>query len=156
MNNIETFYNGTNYRSRLEARYAVLFDSLKLEYVYEPECFITYNGFKYTPDFYLPKYNIYVEIKPNYDWLKDDYHFNRYLSVNIPLLVLTGSYPNFNVNAFFDNNFSNRSLIEVVFCPNTKYEPFFFSGNTLGEEESLFIDDYSKNINDVKKYRFYK
>ena len=36
---IETFYNGYRFRSRLEARWAVFFDSAGIEYVYEPEGF---------------------------------------------------------------------------------------------------------------------
>lgn len=34
---IETIYNGYRFRSRLEARWAVFFDALGVEYQYEPE-----------------------------------------------------------------------------------------------------------------------
>ena len=61
---IETYYNGYRFRSRLEARWAVFFDAMKVEYEYEPEGFKLSNGETYLPDFYLSKYNIYVEIKP--------------------------------------------------------------------------------------------
>ena len=47
MKSIETEYNGILFRSRLEARWAILFDALELKYVYEPECFILSNGQKY-------------------------------------------------------------------------------------------------------------
>lgn len=50
---VETLYNGTKYRSRLEARYAVLFDVLGLNFQYEPEKFDTPVG-RYIPDFWLP------------------------------------------------------------------------------------------------------
>jgi hypothetical protein len=62
---IETVYNGYHFRSRLEARWAVFFDTAGIEYEYEPEGFILDDGTKYLPDFYLPRFNIYAEIKPS-------------------------------------------------------------------------------------------
>ena len=62
---IETVYNGYRFRSRLEARWAVFFDALGIEYEYEPEGFALQNGSCYLPDFFLPEIGIYVEIKPN-------------------------------------------------------------------------------------------
>lgn len=60
---IETEYNGYKFRSRLEARWAVFFDAAGIEYQYEPEGFELSIG-KYLPDFYLPQFDLYVEIKP--------------------------------------------------------------------------------------------
>lgn len=61
---IETVYNNYRFRSRLEARWAVFFDELKVEYQYEIEGFdLHYSGW-YLPDFYLPAYQTYIEIKP--------------------------------------------------------------------------------------------
>lgn len=60
---IETEYNGYRFRSRLEARWAVFFDAAGIEYQYEPEGFELSCGW-YLPDFYLPDFEIYVEIKP--------------------------------------------------------------------------------------------
>lgn len=48
---IETIYNGYRFRSRLEARWAVFFDSLHVQYEYEPEGFDLGNGLFYLPDF---------------------------------------------------------------------------------------------------------
>lgn len=61
---IETQYNGYRFRSRLEARWAVYFDAMGIEYEYEPEGFNTGFG-NYLPDFFLPGINAYVEIKGN-------------------------------------------------------------------------------------------
>ena len=60
---IETFYNGYHFRSRLEARYAVMFDALGLEWEYEPEGFDLGELGRYLPDFFLPKLNVWIEIK---------------------------------------------------------------------------------------------
>lgn len=62
---IETEYNGYRFRSRLEARWAVFFDTCGIPYEYEPEGFVLTDGTYYLPDFYLPWYRCYVEIKPN-------------------------------------------------------------------------------------------
>lgn len=56
---IQTEYNGYKFRSRLEAQWAVFFDTIGIEYQYEPE-----DGTRYLPDFYLPKLNLWVEVKP--------------------------------------------------------------------------------------------
>lgn len=64
---IETFYNGYRFRSRLEARWAVFFDDLGIKYEYEAEGFTLDDGRAYLPDFYLPEFNIFVEIKANRD-----------------------------------------------------------------------------------------
>jgi len=60
---IETEWNGYKFRSRLEARWAVFFDNVGIEYRYEPEGF-DIDGIWYLPDFYLPKHSCWVEIKP--------------------------------------------------------------------------------------------
>lgn len=60
---IETRYKGYRFRSRLEARWAVFFDSLGLKWEYEPEGFDLGFGELYLPDFWLPEMNAWVEIK---------------------------------------------------------------------------------------------
>lgn len=61
---IETIYKGYRFRSRLEARWAVFFDACGIAYEYEPEGFTLDDGTNYLPDFYLPEFELYVEIKP--------------------------------------------------------------------------------------------
>ena len=60
---IETEYNGYRFRSRLEARWAVFYDKAGIPYQYEPEGFVLEDGTHYLPDFYLPWFNAYVEVK---------------------------------------------------------------------------------------------
>ena len=50
---IETRYKHRLFRSRLEARYAVLFDALAIRWDYEPEGFDLGDGLFYLPDFFL-------------------------------------------------------------------------------------------------------
>lgn len=69
MKAIETRYRGYKFRSRLEARWAVFFDALGLDWEYEPEGYDLENGSSYLPDFVLRDNgqipDIYVEVKPN-------------------------------------------------------------------------------------------
>jgi hypothetical protein len=64
---IETSFKGYRMRSRLEARWAVFFDALGIEWDYEREGYQV-EGLFYLPDFYFPKFIIekpaIIEIKP--------------------------------------------------------------------------------------------
>lgn len=58
----KTKYKGVIYRSRLEAKWAVVFDLLGIEHTYETSQFSLENT-GYMPDFYLPQLETYVEVK---------------------------------------------------------------------------------------------
>ncbi len=71
---IQTEYKGYRFRSRLEARWAVFFDTLGVKWEYEPEGYDLGNGIYYLPDFLLHDVtvnhglfrrhcDIYVEVK---------------------------------------------------------------------------------------------
>ena len=66
MKAIETRYGGCLFRSRLEARWAVFFDNLRIRWEYEIEGFVLNDGSWYLPDFWLPTFHggMYVEVKP--------------------------------------------------------------------------------------------
>lgn len=51
MKAIQTTFKGYKFRSRTEARWAIFFDSLGLQWEYEPEGFDLGNGVYYLPDF---------------------------------------------------------------------------------------------------------
>jgi hypothetical protein len=68
---IPTNYKGHCFRSRLEARWAVFYDTLGIVWHYEPvQDFVSGARimgpeYGYKPDFYLPELDKWVEIKPN-------------------------------------------------------------------------------------------
>ena len=66
---IETHYAGCRFRSRLEARWAVVFETLGLKWEYEPEGYVV-DEVPYLPDFWIPEWNTFIEIKP---YLDDDF-----------------------------------------------------------------------------------
>lgn len=63
INAIQTEYKGYLFRSRLEARWAVFFDELGIEWEYEPEGLVLSDGTFYLPDFYLPEFICFFEVK---------------------------------------------------------------------------------------------
>lgn len=73
---IETRYAGCRFRSRLEARWAVFFDTLGIRWEYEPQGFdfpdmsgifgndsLFTGRVMYLPDFWLPENEVWVEVK---------------------------------------------------------------------------------------------
>jgi len=68
---IPTFYDGTMFRSRLEARWAHFFNLCKIKWQYELEGY-EFDDSRYLPDFYLPDTKLFIEIKPNLNFLKED------------------------------------------------------------------------------------
>lgn len=72
---IQTYYDGHLFRSRLEARWAVVFNALHVPYEYEPEGFDLGDGLYYLPDFRVKCYgcrgnykrqqpfDLYIEVK---------------------------------------------------------------------------------------------
>lgn len=80
-----TVFGGVTFRSRLEARWAVFFARLGLEWQYEPRAYTTesWSG-RYTPDFRLPELGMLIEIKPHK--VVDQYLVEKY-SVFGPDLV---------------------------------------------------------------------
>lgn len=60
---LPTEYAGIVFRSRLEARWAVILDKVGARWQYEPEGYRLPSG-SYLPDFLLPDLSCYLEIKP--------------------------------------------------------------------------------------------
>ena len=82
INSIQTNYAGCLFRSRLEARWAVFFDTAKIKWEYEPEGFKIKDGFSdapdsqvwmYLPDFFLTDYKTWVEVKGDIKEIPEDY-----------------------------------------------------------------------------------
>ncbi|WP_031579746.1 hypothetical protein [Ruminobacter sp. RM87] len=110
---IETEYKGYRFRSRLEARWAVFFDSCGVEWEYEPEGFDLGDGIKYLPDFRLHGVTlnhsskaenrcIYVEVKGQMND-RDAEKINRFHAQGGGILVV-GNIPNgVNVDELIDS-----------------------------------------------------
>ena len=82
---IPTSYQGYRFRSRLEARWAVYWDSLGLQWWYEPQGYDLGFGIRYLPDFWLPEVQSFAEVKPG--------DLDRESARKIKLLVEQTHYP---------------------------------------------------------------
>lgn len=61
---IPTRYNNLLFRSRLEARWAMVLDGLKIMYTYEHEGYDLPRIGYYLPDFWMPQVKMFAEVKP--------------------------------------------------------------------------------------------
>lgn len=100
---IETHYNGCRFRSRLEARWAVFFDTLGIKYDYEAEGYDLGGwGGWYLPDFWLIDQECFVEIKPYSKKLtnKKCERLNKLTGYDV--LLVCGSPRNYLVELYSD------------------------------------------------------
>jgi hypothetical protein len=101
---IETRYAGCRFRSRLEARWAVFFDTLGIRWEYEPQGFMIPCALgastPYLPDFLLMDCGTWVEVKGSEADLDHDLmaraavHLPGASVPNAPTILLLGPIPN--------------------------------------------------------------
>ena len=61
---LPTYYGGVKFKSALEARWAMYFDQINVEWRYEDEGYALECG-PYLPDFWLPVAGMHAEVKPD-------------------------------------------------------------------------------------------
>lgn len=100
---IETCYKNYRFRSRLEARWAVCLDALKVRWEYEPEGFDLGEDGWYLPDFWLPDVKIWIEIKPSdcVDYAAARKKAARLSSARQEAVLLLRGSPGFSEEAFY-------------------------------------------------------
>jgi hypothetical protein len=98
---IETEYKDCVFRSRIEARWAVFFDALGIAWEYEPEGFDLGEAGWYLPDFWLPEWSCFIEIKPTWQEVGNVWSKLNAISQMTPILALydlhslnTDAHPN--------------------------------------------------------------
>lgn len=69
-NAVPTVHKGIRFRSRTEARWAAFMDALDLGYEYEPGRFPLSVGGFYVPDFRIPDFDAWLEVKPANDEIR--------------------------------------------------------------------------------------
>ena len=83
------YYKGICMRSSWEVKFAYFLDCSNIKWKYEPKRFYM-NNYTYLPDFYLPEFNCYIEIKgwfPKKSKKRFDTFKRKYPKLNIKLLM---------------------------------------------------------------------
>lgn len=144
---IDTEYNGYRFRSRTEARWAVFFDTVGIEWLYEMEGFEFDDGERYLPDFYLPevshrsteKSGMWVEIKglePDCKWDEGVFETLSKLAgeTSEPVALLSGEIRNYGHHevdpVYYVDNYMQFVMCED--CGAIKFE--FLEGNYMSCE----------------------
>ncbi|RPJ40076.1 MAG: hypothetical protein EHM35_00270 [Planctomycetaceae bacterium] len=101
---IETKYHGDRFRSRKEARFAVMFRALGLAYEYEREGFDLNGSGRYLPDFFLPRPGLWVEVKGTYP-TTDEWEKATALALNDKAHPVVLTWENFSDETALNNAF---------------------------------------------------
>lgn len=139
---IETIYRGYRFRSRLEARWAVFFTSIGIEWQYEAQGFEAH-GERYLPDFFLPKHGAWVEVKGDRNAIyADRARMTCVLQAGGPLpLIVLGDVPLCNEQIVYHSCFvrsSEHGLCRTRAC----FLPLFGDAADIGIFEHMPATDF--------------
>ena len=107
--------------SRWEANFARLLNYLGIEWVYEPKTF-DLGSQNYTPDFYLPKFNTYIEVK-NFLWKYSRIRDEKFRKL----------YPNIKLNLLLKEDYSKLENKYSPLIKNWEYKNSPFEGLVRGK-----------------------
>ena len=124
------WYNGIEFRSKLESKTAQALDNIGIMYEYEPEGYKLTNGMWYRPDFWLPDVKQFIECKGIMSSTDSAKIVGLVEDTNHPVLVI--SYE----NAMFITRFWNEPACQVATYTNNLAlgqccvcgEKFFYAG----------------------------
>ena len=166
MQAIETVYDGHRFRSRLEARWAVFFNTYGINYEYEFEGFES-NGTRYLPDFYLPDINRWFEVKgtkiskPDFEKIlnfcfeksSEDEQFKYSILMGSPkLMFVQGKIPEQIPLGIKTFRFSNRAISNISeLADSYPWVPFI---ECAWQDCSIPIERLYKAIDAAKQARF--
>ena len=149
MKAIETIYKNYRYRSRLEARWAVFFDTLGVEYLYEHEGFDLGELGYYLPDFYIPEWDCYAEVKPT---IFTEEEFDKCLALPEECLLLDTGIPLVKHGYYCAGKFTGPSYkdylksdeyMRVILEPSKGKGRLWF---LLGESPGDYYLDYTPEL----------
>ncbi len=155
---IETHYKGYRFRSRLEARWAVFFDAMGIQWEYEPEGF-KIDGVYYLPDFYLPQVSMYAEVKPA-GLSEDEIEKVNALAYNTnkPVLMLIGTPDFVEYVAALKWDESDEDVTYMGYSLLNRYldneHRFPCNSYTVDHDQKSFGDDYKRAVIAARSARF--
>lgn len=130
---IQTTYRGYRFRSRLEARWAVFFDKMGIQFEYEKEGYDLGEAGTYLPDFWLPQVNMWAEVKPTEFTITEALKIEAlFYATGFPVLKLIGP-----------PDFKEYDAFEAVGMENEMgYIPFSLISMYLHDEHRFFCQGY--------------
>lgn len=147
---IETFYNDYHFRSRLEARWAVYFDALGIEYEYEKEGYDLGDSGYYLPDFWLNQVSMWAEVKGK-DFTEDENKKAKALAIlsGKPVLRLVG-IPDYRTYLAWVSD-KNGNVFECDYLVSTYHKYFynehrFYSNTEVMDADLDFTRDYVSQV----------
>lgn len=155
MKAIKTKYKGYAFRSRLEARWAVFFDYLNIDWEYEMEGFEFKDGTKYLPDFWLETVNMWAEVKAK-EFTKEELKKAQNLAKesNFPVLMLIGT-PKRKVYKAIEPGKAGGEYILSNFHNYPKDEGRFYSmPGYIKEVNEEWFNDFGKAVEYAKSATF--
>jgi hypothetical protein len=157
---LNTWYRGAHMRSRLEARWAVFFDALGLQWQYETTFVPLPDGHQYVPDFWLPEWGCFAECKPPRGFTGDALFKAAMCVVNMNcagILYLEGT-PAFQSYVYLPRTmplrYSYRVLSKVRNFPNAGYAELNFDNVPLPKEEAGRYPDTFYAVREASVFNF--
>lgn len=145
-----TRFAGVQFKSRLEAKWAVLLQRAGRRWTYEPTTWRAPNGWSYTPDFRIEQEGtpLYLEVKPTcptWDYIKQLRGINE---EGPPLVVAIGSFFESEPILVLPEHFTKKGV--------EKEDPRLFRGwlRLADFLEQLGCPTPWEAIKDAKTYRF--
>ncbi len=154
---IETFYNGYKFRSRLEARWAVFFDKSGIKYRYELEGF-KLNGIWYLPDFFIPEWSIWIEVKPDLPTEKEcEKAIRLCIARDEPVIILAGDAYNGEFEMLIFNKLQySKEEIQSILDKRSRDQYCWTSQSALTYWNSDFKEAYPMMFDFDRKYELTK
>lgn len=141
---VETRYKGYRFRSRLEARWAVFFDTLGIKWEYEPEGFDLGALGWYLPDFWLLDMKIWVEVKPEAASPLEKEKVYRLSALRQEYVLLLEGYPGYHEKYGFCTHTYKMTLFGGE-CFDIFDAPCFGREQFWGHD-TIFFDELRNNL----------
>lgn len=156
---INTRYKGYNFRSRLEARWAIFFDALELEWEYEKEGY-RLASCNYLPDFWFPELNCFAEVKPKVFTIEE---YQKCIQLPRPCIMLDTPHP--QARSYFVAQASEDSCVyseyekdgwgRMIFCQSIyKGNIWFLFGENHRDYEGYDMEVNAENLAKSARFEF--
>jgi len=150
---IETKYKGYRFRSRLEARWAVFFDALKIKWEYEPEGYDLGQFGCYLPDFYIWGFG-FAEVKPE-GFEIDNEKYTRVVKLTGESIMLLLGPPNAKYYPCYITSFSGVvDEHSVIYNPVKHGGTWWYAFGYTGDAEDTLGERGLSAINASRSKRF--